>query len=123
MKGVGIDLCGIARIERAIEQNERFLAKYYTEAEREWIRQKGKAGMHSAAAMFAAKEAFWKACGIGIGMGVDMCEIEVLHDELGAPRYQLYGKAKEKMESIGAQTAWLSLTHEADTAAAVCVLE
>lgn len=123
MKGIGIDLCGIARIERAISANGRFLMKYYTEAERGWIEQRGKAGAQSAAAMFAAKEAFLKACGIGIGGGVEMHEIEVLHDDLGAPHYQLHGRAREQMESMGASIALLSLTHEADTAAAVCVLE
>ena len=123
MKGIGIDLCGIERIARAMEGNERFLMKYYTEEERGWISRKGKAGDQSAAAMFATKEAFLKACGIGIGGGVEMCEIEVLHDDLGAPRYQLHGKAKEKMDSMGASVALLTLTHEAGVAAAVCVLE
>lgn len=123
MKGIGIDLCEIARIERAIETNERFLTKYYTEAERGWIARKGKAGAQSAAAMFAAKEAFLKAAGIGIGGGVRMDEVEVLHDDLGAPRYALHGGAKEKMDSMGTSIALLTLSHEAGVAAAVCVLE
>lgn len=123
MKGIGIDLCEIARIQRTMETNERFLKKYYTEAEREWIVRKGKAGAQSAAAMFAAKEAFLKAAGIGIGGGVEMCEIEVLHNDRGAPRYALYGAAQEKMRSMGAQAALLTLSHEAGVAAAVCVLE
>ena len=123
MKGLGIDLCEIARIERAIETNERFLMKYYTEAEREWISRRGKVGAQSAAAMFAAKEAFLKACGTGIGRGAELCEIEILHDDLGAPCYQLHGGAREQMESKGASIALLSLSHEAGVAAAVCVLE
>lgn len=123
MKGLGIDLCEIARLERAIESNERFLLKYYTEGERMWIEQKGRAGAQSAAAMFAAKEAFVKACGVGIGRGVELRDIEILHDDFGAPRYALHGGAKEQLESMGADVALLSLSHEAGVAAAVCVLE
>ncbi len=123
MKGLGIDLCEIARIEHAVQTSERFLLRYYTEAERCWIDRRGRAGMQSAAAMFAAKEAFLKAAGIGIGRGVELCDIEILHDAAGAPRYALHGGAQRKLEEMGACAAMLSLSHEAGMAAAVCVLE
>ena len=77
----------------------------------------------SAAAMFAAKEAFLKAAGTGIGRGIPLDDVAVAHDEWGSPTYALKGTAKEKMEEMGAQSAMLSLTHEAGVAAAVCIIE
>ena len=123
MKGLGIDLCEISRIEKAIAQNERFLERWYTPEERAYILQRGKAGAQSAAARFAAKEAFLKAVGTGISRGIALTEIAVDHDELGAPQYVLTGAAKQKMQELGAERAWLSLSHEGGMAAAVCVIE
>ena len=123
MKGLGIDLCDISRIEAAIAKNERFLERWYTQEERDYIAARGKTGAQSAAAMFAAKEAFLKAVGTGIGHGITLPDIAVHHDELGAPQYVLTGAAAQKMGEMGAQRAWLSISHESGMAAAVCVIE
>lgn len=123
MKGLGMDLCEISRIEAAMAKNERFLERWYTQEEQAYILARGKAGAQSAAAMFAAKEAFLKAVGLGIGHGIAMTEVAVGHDEMGAPHYVLTGAAQQKMLDMGAQRAWLSLSHEAGMAAAVCVIE
>lgn len=123
MKGLGMDLCEISRIEQAIEKNERFLQRWYTAEEQAYILARGKAGAQSAAAMFAAKEAFLKAAGVGIGRGIAMTEVAVGHDEMGAPHYVLTGAAQQKLQEMGAQRAWLTLSHEAGMAAAVCVIE
>ncbi len=123
MTGLGIDLCGIGRIEAAIEKNDGFLTRYYTEEERAYLAGRGKAAACSAAAMFAAKEAFLKALGVGLGGGIAMADVGVSHDALGCPGYALGEKAKAGMEAAGARAAHLSLTHDAGVAAAVCVLE
>lgn len=123
MKGLGIDLCGIERIERAVEKTPGFLNRYYTAEERAYIEERGKAGAQSAAAMFAAKEAFLKAVGTGIGNGLTLQDAAVLHDASGAPRYALSDAAQEKLRTMGASQAFLSLSHEAGVAAAVCVIE
>ena len=122
MRGIGIDLCEIERMERIMQQTPGFLTKHYTEEERAYIQARGQAGAQSAAAMFAAKEAFLKALGTGLG-GVAMREIGVAHDASGAPSYALSDAALEKLHLKGASQAWLSLTHEAGVAAAVCVIE
>ena len=121
MKGIGIDLCSVERIEKAM--NERFLARYYTQEEREYLALRGKMSAQSAAAMFAAKEAFLKAVGMGIGAGIELNEIGVRHAQRGAPVYALCGAAEEKLHELGAQRAFLSLSHENGMAAAVCVIE
>ena len=123
MKGLGIDLCSISRVEKMIGTNEAFLKRYYTDDERAYIEARGNMGAQSAAAMYAAKEAFLKASGIGIGRGVRLDEIGVAHDEMGAPQYALTGAAAERMHQMCALNAFLSLSHEGDTAAAVCVIE
>lgn len=122
MKGLGMDLCEISRIEKAA-MNDRFLERWYTQEERAYLRARGNAWAQSAAAMFAAKEAFLKAVGMGIGRGIALTEIGVAHDELGAPRYVLTGKAEMKMQELDAKGAWLSISHEGGMAAAVCVIE
>ena len=121
MRGLGIDLCEIARIERAM--SDGFLNKYYTPEERDYLASRGRMGPESAAAMFAAKEAFLKAVGAGIGGGVELREVGVRHLPGGAPEYALTGAAVERLNALGAQRAHLSLTHEGGMAAAVCVIE
>ena len=63
------------------------------------------------------------AVGAGIGGGIALDEIEVIHAPGGAPAYRLTGAAEERMRALGARQAFLSLTHEAGMAAAVCVIE
>ncbi len=123
MIGLGLDLCEVRRIERELSAGERFLARYYTEAERAYLAERGAVRAQSAAAMFAAKEAFLKALGVGLSGGAALSEIEIAHDALGAPYYRPTGGALRLMRERGAARALLSLTHEAGVAAAVCILE
>lgn len=119
--GIGTDLCEISRIEKSL-QREVFLKRVYSAAERELILAHGeKARAETAAANFAAKEAFLKACGVGLG-GFSLCEIGVLRAPSGAPYYVLEGRAAEWLRQNHV-TAHLSLTHEAGLACAFAVLE
>ena len=120
MKGIGIDLCSVERMQK---MKEAFFDRFYTQEEREYLKSRGQSAPESAAAMFAAKEAFLKAVGTGIGRGVELSEIGVSHTEYGAPVYVLGEKAQEALHERGASQAFLSLTHESGIAAAVCVIE
>lgn len=119
--GVGVDLCGIARIERAIEK-EHFYERVFTPEERAYLDQKGKSRAQSAAAMFAAKEAVAKALGTGFSGGVMPWNISVVHDEKGAPGAELSGAAKERLEQMGGASVRISLSHEWDSAIAFAVI-
>ena len=119
--GVGVDLCGIARIERAIEK-EHFYERVFTPEERAYLNQRGKGRAQSAAAMFAAKEAVAKALGTGFSGGVMPWNISVVHDEKGAPGAELTGAAKERLEQIGGADVRISLSHEGDSAIAFAVI-
>ena len=123
MIGLGLDLCEIARIERMLQKGDAFVRRFFTEDERGYVAAKGNAGAASAAAMFAAKEAFLKAAGLGLGGGVALNEIGVAHDDRGAPRYALLGAAGEKLAELGAVRTHLTLTHESGMAGAICVIE
>lgn len=122
MIGVGVDLCEIARIERALQRGNRFLQRFYAPEEREYIARQGARAAQSAAAMFAAKEAFLKAMGSGIG-AAPLREIAVCHAPEGRPYLCLTGKAATLLKQSGGSRLHLSLTHEAGMAAAVVVAE
>lgn len=112
----GIDLVEIERIRRSAEK-PAFLEKVYGERERAELAARGFAPRHLAGA-FAAKEAFSKALGTGL-RGFSLHEVEILHNDLGAPYFLLSGAAKQLAESKNLEFA-LSITHT-DTLAAAFV--
>ena len=130
--GIGCDLCSLSHLEKSLSSAHAaaFVRRVYGPAEQAalGLLEASPAPLNahrlaSAAADFAAKEAFLKALGVGLGGGVSLGDIGVAHDAQGCPRYALGGKALELMAARGARTAHLSLTHDAGIAAAVCVLE
>ena len=123
MIGLGLDVCSVERIEKAMKETKGFLARYYTDGEIKYLEARGISAAQSAAAMFAAKEAFLKAMGVGLSGGIAMADVGVAHDGAGCPAYALAEKAQTLMEQKGAKAAYLSLSHDAGIAAAVCVLE
>ena len=70
---------------------------------------------------FAAKEAFLKAAGTGLG-GFALTDLTVLRKESGAPYFALTGPAAE-WTAANALTPHLSLTHENGLACAFVILE
>ena len=86
-----------------------------------FVAHTGKKQAETAAANFAAKEAFLKACGTGLS-GFSMAEIAALRQPSGAPYLEFTGKAARFMSQNHLQ-AHLSLTHEAGLAGAFVVVE
>ena len=116
--GVGTDICEIARIAKAME-NPRFLERWFTQAEREYISSRGAA---SAAGIFAAKEAVAKALGTGFsGFGAD--KIEILRDECGKPFCVLHAGAKSRAAAIGADEVLISISHDGGMALAFALAQ
>jgi len=118
--GNGVDCIAISRIEKAMAR-ERFISRNFTEKEQAYFAIKGFAP-ETVAAHFAAKEAFAKALGTGI-RGFSLCQVEVLHDELGKPYFSLHGEAREKAEACGIHKLHVSLTHTEALALAFVVAE
>ena len=119
--GIGIDLCEISRMEKLLE-DERFLTRFFSPEEQNYIRSRGKAGAQSMAGIYAAKEALVKALGSGI-VTADLGSIDVTHDKYGAPSYVLQGEYARLAEDKRISSFYLSITHDGGMAAAVCVAE
>ena len=116
--GVGTDICEIARIAKAME-NPRFLERWFTEAERDYVSSRGAA---SAAGIFAAKEAVAKALGTGFsGFGAD--KIEILHTAHGRPVCVLHAGAASRAESLGAGEVLISISHDGGMAIAFALIQ
>ena len=120
IRGLGCDVCAISRMQKILE-NPRFLERWFTEYERDYIGAR-KNSAQTAAGIFAAKEAFVKALGTGFsGLGPD--QIGIRHDENGAPYYERNEAMNAAMERKGATAAHLSVSHDGDVAMAVAILE
>lgn len=101
----GIDIIEIERVENAVKK-ESFVKKVYGEEELKELKHK-KA--ESYAGVFCAKEAFSKALGTGI-RNFELKEVQVLHNELGAPYFLLSGNAEKIAEDKNLSFA-LSISH------------
>jgi holo-[acyl-carrier protein] synthase len=119
--GIGIDLCEVGRIRRLLEKDrERFVRRVFGEGERDYCDARRRPAIHYAA-RFAAKEAFLKAVGTGWRLG--WRQVEVVRGPSGRPELSLCGPAAELAARRGIGRIHVSLTHTAETAAAVVVLE
>ena len=122
----GIDAVHIPRISaQLVKRGTAFIDKCYTEGEKEYALSHKAEGRRAEifAGRFAAKEAVAKALGTGImAEGIAMTDIEITADAKGAPLLTLHGKAKEKAQELGVTSSSVSITHEKDYAAAICVL-
>lgn len=111
----GIDTVEISRIEHSLESESFKRLVYGSEELKELENKKAE----SFAGAFCAKEAFSKALGTGI-RGFSLCEVQVLHDEYGAPYFSLSGNAKKIAREKGLEFT-LSITHT-DTLATASVI-
>ena len=119
--GVGLDVCDIARME-ALLADGRFLGRFFAPEEQEYIENKGKGAARTMAGIFAAKEALVKALGTGFGP-LAPADVEITHDASGAPAYLINEKTRSALQARGAQSAFLSVTHDGDYAMATAILE
>lgn len=119
--GMGIDLVEISRIAESIARwGGRFEKKLFTERERAYCNGRAHQAQHFAA-RFAAKEATLKA--LRVPPGLSWHEMEVEAGGKAPPRLVLSGVAAQAAAKLGVRETHLSLTHAADLAAAVVVLE
>ncbi len=118
--GIGVDCTSVSRLAASI-QRPHFVQRVFGQTEQALLQSRGGRAAETAAANFAAKEAFLKAVGTGLG-GFALADIQAVRRESGAPEYLFSGSAAEYMAAGGLQ-AHLSLTHEGDLATAFCVLE
>ena len=116
IKGIGIDICDIKKLAKAVKGNKRFLARVYSANEIRYCGAK-KRGMLNYAGRFAAKEAFIKA--VANDKSIRMNEIEIINDAHGKPEIQLSAKIRAILKRKKASKLSLSITHTHAAAAAV----
>ena len=121
--GIGSDLAQVERIRKSIAQyGDRFLNRVYTERERAYASSKANSAERFAA-RFAAKEAGMKAIGTGWRRGITWKDFEVVNEKSGQPTLRLSGVALESAATMGVEACSISLTHTAEIAFAVVILE
>ncbi len=112
IRGHGIDLVEIARIERMLEQHgERFLARCFTEVERTYADSGGGRRAERYAARFAGKEAVLKAIGTGWAQGTRWTEIGFDHETGGRPIVEVSGTCAEMAAARGITRWQVSFSH------------
>jgi holo-[acyl-carrier protein] synthase len=112
---LGIDIVHIPRLRAMLDgpAAQVFLDEAWTRQE-----QDDCAGRPSSLAMtWAAKEATMKALGVGIN-SVPLLDIEVLRVAGRPPALRLTGVAAEHAENLGSPALAVSMSQDADTAAA-----
>lgn len=111
---VGID------IERVVRFREfKYPEKMFTEKELEYFQKFADKAVHMAGT-FCAKEAVSKAIKKGLGKEVGVQDIEILHDEYGAP---YVNDINGKLEPIlGPNDLDVSIAHSDEIAVSTCIL-
>ena len=119
---VGIDVLDVVRMEKFV-QNEHFLDKYFTKYEMEYVSKSNRETL-SLAGLFAAKEAFLKALGIGIGGGIALNDIEIKHDSNGKPYLDVVSnKSKIMLKTMNVEEISISISHTGEIATAICIIK
>lgn len=86
IKGIGIDIIELARVKEILTKQKRFIDRILTEREKEVFRGLSDSRkIEFLGGRFAAKEAFSKANGTGIGKELSFLDIEIDADEWGKP--------------------------------------
>ncbi len=110
MKGVGVDIVDVKRIEKLIK-SKKFLEKIFTAKEIKYCLSKKNFSQHFAV-RFAAKESVWKACE---KKSISHKDIEIRNSADGRPTVYI--------KNIAADNFLISLSHVKEYAVAFCVLK
>lgn len=121
--GTGLDIVEISRVNKIYDRFGDVFAKRMLCDDEYRDYENTKFPVRFIARRFAAKEAVAKALGTGFSAGLTLNMIGVAHDDLGRPIIELYDKAKERAQSLGADNFWISISDEREYAAAFVVME
>ncbi|WP_260288834.1 holo-ACP synthase [Peribacillus aracenensis] len=114
IKGIGVDITELDRMETLINRQPRLKERILTESEiLIFEKLNGRRKVEYFAGRFAAKEAFSKANGTGIGKHLSFLDIEIVSDDKGKPMI-----LKPFSEGVH-----LSISHSRDYAVAQVVIE
>ena len=116
IKGIGIDIVELDRIQKSIEKNDRLASRILTVREKEKYDslENERRRVEYLAGRFAVKEACAKALGTGIGK-LSFQHIEIANKASGAPVLQVDGYEH--------YTFFLSISHSKEYAVAQVVIQ
>ncbi len=122
--GIGTDIIEIERIKASMERSgDKFAQRILSKNECLKIKE-NKFPERFLAKRFAAKEAFAKAMGTGIRNGLNMCDIELSHTELGKPLVNYVGNNAQVQNLLKSITNMqITISDEKHYAVAFVVLE
>lgn len=104
IRGIGVDILDLKRVERLIEKGDSFAKKVLTSDEyQQYQKYSGRRQVEYLGGRFSCKESFSKAWGTGIGQEVTFQDIETLQNKLGQP-VMTSTKFSGKI--------WVSISHE-----------
>lgn len=132
---VGIDLIKVNRIKK-IAENLESAKKIFTPAELNYILSKRSSILevnqsnkmkptpmeNTMAGMFSAKEAVLKAMGVGVNKGIGFADVEIGHDDLGAPAAKVSEKALKTAKLDKNCQILVNISHDGGYATAICVI-
>jgi holo-[acyl-carrier protein] synthase len=113
--GIGVDICEIDRMERALGRHRTMRERVFTPEERAYCDSRARPA-ESYAGRFAAREAVIKA--LGGYRGKRWHDISVTRAPTGAPAIRLEGNAKVRGDALGVDRVLITFTHERSTAVA-----
>ncbi|MBE0448779.1 MAG: holo-ACP synthase [Actinobacteria bacterium] len=119
IKGIGIDIVEVNRIEQAISRRKRFTERIFTKSERDYCFSRQRPHLHFAV-RFAAKEAAVKALGSGM-RGVKWTDFEIGRDKWGRPYLCLSGNAVAMARERGICDIFISLSFNRESAIASAI--
>ena len=115
---MGVDICEIARMERALARHPTMRERVFTPEEIAYCDSKARPA-ESYAGRFAAREAVIKA--LGGYRGRRWQDISVARHPSGAPSIALAGNAKQRSDALGVSRVLITFTHEKTSAVAFAV--
>ncbi len=116
--GLGVDICEIERMERALARHPTMRERVFTAEERAYCDSKARPA-ESYASRFAAREAVIKA--LGGYRARRWQDISVARAPSGAPSIRLEGNAKVRADMLGIARVLITFTHERTNAVAFAV--
>ena len=121
--GVGTDIVNIERVKKILSKNrDGFVKRVLSEHEQALFANKADSAAYFAK-RFAAKEAFAKALGTGIGREVSFQDLTVRNNENGKPHFIPSEKLRQHLVENNIKQAHLSISDESQNAIAFVVLE
>jgi len=124
VRGVGVDIVDVRRIERLLERYGRaFEGRVFTQAEVAYCRRMARPGLHFAG-RFAAKEAFYKALPESCQALAGWRAVETLAGPGGRPRIEVTApQLAAALAGAGVDRVHVSISHEHENCVSVVLME